>query len=399
MRKLNSIRVLIILLVCSIAMTGVVLEFNARARASAGGGYVCPPCGCGKDEEISEQPGRCTACGMTLVEKGSEASKPRPEEPQQARKRVAILIFNGVEIIDYAGPYEVFGQAGFDVYTVAARPGQITTAMGMKVTPSYSLGDSPQPDVLVIPGGDVFNTQEDPAVLKWIQEQSKRAEHVLSVCNGAFILARTGLLDGLTATTFYNLVDGLPAVAPKTKVVRDQRYVDNGKIITTAGISSGIDGSLYVVSKMRSKAAAQMVALNMEYNWRPDSSYARASFADRHLRRIMSARLVFPVPAGDSLKVLNTEGDAGGWRVRWEVAGSAPAAEVIRLINKKLADEGKWSRRDIKDRGEGRSAWQFTDENGEPWQGDVRVAPAVEKDTLIVDIEVLRAGSRQASSR
>ena len=78
---------------------------------------------------------------------------------------------------------------------------------------------------------------------------------MVSVCNGAYILAKTGLLDGLKATTFYDLLDGLPAIAPKVKVVRDQRYVDNGKFITTAGISSGIDGSLYVVSKLFGQGA------------------------------------------------------------------------------------------------------------------------------------------------
>ncbi len=166
---------------------------------------------------------------------------------------------NGVQIIDYAGPYEVFGQAGFQTYTVAANTNLMTTVMGMKVTPSYSFENSPKPDVLVIPGGAGVNrAQNDPATIKWIQDRAKEAEHVLSVCNGAFILAKTGLLDGLSATTFYNLIDGFATAAPKTKVVRDQRYVDNGKIITTAGISSGIDGSLYVVAKMRGKAAAQL---------------------------------------------------------------------------------------------------------------------------------------------
>jgi transcriptional regulator GlxA family with amidase domain len=202
--------------------------------------------------------------------------------PAQAnRKKIAILIFEGVQIIDYTGPYEVFGQAGFDVFTVAARPDAITTVMGMNVVPKFTLENTPKPEVIVIPSGEVTQTQNDPQVIKWIQENTPGAEQVLSVCNGAYILARTGLLDGLSATTFYGLIDGLAAVAPKTKVVTDQRYVDNGKIITTAGISSGIDGSLYVVSKMMGKRRAQMAALNMEYNWQPDSNYARASFADR----------------------------------------------------------------------------------------------------------------------
>jgi putative intracellular protease/amidase len=314
---------------------------------------------------------------------------------------VAILIFDGVQIIDYAGPYEVFGQAGFQVYTVAASANMITTVMGMKVTPSYSFDNCPKPDVLVIPGGNGVNqAQQDSAIIKWIQDQAKGAEHVLSVCNGAFILAKTGLLDGLTATTFYNLIDGFAAAAPKTKVVTDQRYVDNGKIITTAGISSGIDGSLYVVSKMRGKAAAQMAALNMEYNWQPGSRYARADFADRHVRRIFSTRLLFAVPAGTSLKALGTEGGPDKWEVNWQVEGETSAAEVIKLLNDKLAIDGKWSRQEAgKTTDVARSAWKFTDEKGALWNGAVSVQPvAGERGRLTVTMKINRAASSASTS-
>ena len=133
-------------------------------------------------------------------------------------------------------------------------------------------------------------------------------------------------------------------------MVTDRRYVDNGRIITTAGLSSGIDGSLYVISKLMGKAAAQMVALNMEYNWQPDSKYARANFADRHLRKIFLTNLRFALPAGAQLRVLSTEGDSEKWEVNWQVQGDVSAAEVSRLINEKLAGDGKWSRQALKAR-------------------------------------------------
>src|SRR5262245_18708384 len=209
--------------------------------------YVCPPCGCGNDDKVHDKPGYCSVCGMQLIVKGSAAAQAATQGTPPKRKKAAILIFDGVQIIDYTGPYEVFGQAGLEVFTVAVKPETVTTAMRMKVTPHYTLGDAPAADILLIPGGGVVNTQEDPNVIKWIQERSNQAEYVVSVCNGAYILGKTGLLDGLTATTFYDSIDGLPAVALKVRVVRDQRYVDNCKFITTAGISSGIDGSLYVV--------------------------------------------------------------------------------------------------------------------------------------------------------
>src|SRR5258707_11319700 len=132
---------------------------------------------------------------MALIIKGGVAAT--PATPSEAAKKVAILIFDGVQIIDYTGPYEVFGAAGLEVFTVATSAATITTNMGMKVTPHYTLDDAPAADVLLIPGGGVIPTQQDPRVLKWIQEKSKQAEYVMSVCNGAYILSKTGLLDGL----------------------------------------------------------------------------------------------------------------------------------------------------------------------------------------------------------
>src|SRR5262245_61992897 len=119
--------------------------------------YVCPPCGCNKDGTVFSKPGGCPECGMRLVLKSSlanqQASQVAAQTPRPPRQKVAILIFNGVQIIDYSGPYEVFGQAGFEVYTVAASPDMITTTMGLKVTPSYTFADVPKPDILIIPGG------------------------------------------------------------------------------------------------------------------------------------------------------------------------------------------------------------------------------------------------------
>ena len=125
---------------------------------------------------------------------------------------------------------------------------------------------------------------DDPAVQQWVRESAKNAEIVLSVCNGAFFLGRAGLLDGLEATTFAGLIDDLQKAAPKARVVRNKRYVDNGKIITSAGLSSGIDGSLHVIERLFGKGDAQVVATSLEYDWRPDGGYVRAMLADRHLR-------------------------------------------------------------------------------------------------------------------
>jgi putative intracellular protease/amidase len=358
--------------------------------------YVCPPCGCGNDETVSDKPGYCTVCAMELVEKGSRPAAP-PPQAQRQRKRAAILIFDGVQIIDYTGPYEVFGQAGFEVYTVAATADPITTAMGMKVTPSYTLEDAPEPQVVIIPGGGVTGAQNDPKIIKWIQDSEKRAEHVLSVCNGAFILAKTGLLDGKSATTFYGLIEGFRAVAPNTTVVTDKRYVDNGKIITTAGLSSGIDGSLYVVSKLMGKARAQMVALNMEYNWQPGAGYARASFADAHVRKIFGLGLNFEAPAGAELRALSTEGGTENWEVNWQVQGATSAADILKAVESKLATDGKWVKQTAAKPDATKSAWKFADEKGAVWSGSAAVQEvAGEKNRFLVTLKIARTAERAA---
>jgi putative intracellular protease/amidase len=387
-----------------LAATFIALNLNAASvfarTATEKKEYVCPPCNCGNDEEVHEQPGFCSACSMALIEKGSQANNQAAQTPRPPRKKVAILIFDGVQIIDYTGPFEVFGQAGFEVFTVSVSANPITTSMGMKVIPKFSLEDAPQADVLLIPGGEVTATHENSAVIKWIQDKAKDAEHVVSVCNGAFILAKTGLLDGLSATTFYGLMDGFVHFAPKTKVVRDQRYVDNGKIITTAGLSSGIDGSLYVVSKMLGKARAQMVALNMEYNWQADSSYARASFADRHLQKIFTRGLVFATPQGVTLKVLSTEGDYDKWEINWQTQGETTTAEVVKLLNDKLAGADRWAKQNDKAaKDSAQSIWKFTDEKGAVWNASVDVKPvAKEINKLLVTVKINNSKKREVLS-
>ncbi|HJZ11514.1 MAG TPA: DJ-1/PfpI family protein, partial [Acidobacteriota bacterium] len=171
--------------------------------------------------------GTCPVCGMNLVKKADFLRA-------DTRKKAAILIFDGVQIIDYAAPYEVFGQARFHVYTVAATRQPITTTMNMTVLPNFDFETAPRPDVLIVPGGSIDTAAGSERTIQWIKSTAQKAQLVLSVCNGAFLLAKAGLLEGLSATTFYRLLDQLAQEAPKTKIVRDQRFVDNGKVVTTA---------------------------------------------------------------------------------------------------------------------------------------------------------------------
>src|SRR3954462_3609557 len=115
------------------------------------GGYVCAECGCASDGKVFAAPGTCPSCGMPLI----------PASSVKVRPKVAILVFEGVQIIDFCGPYEVFGQAGYDVFTVGATAAPLLTAMKLRITPAYAFGTSPKADILLIPGGNIDAAMHD----------------------------------------------------------------------------------------------------------------------------------------------------------------------------------------------------------------------------------------------
>ncbi len=196
------------------------------------------------------------------------------------RRQVAILVFDGVELLDFAGPGEVFAAAGhgqaFEVFTVGETRAPITSQGFVRVTPEHSIADAPTPDVLVIPGGSVRAVLGSPALMSWVRATAGKATVVLSVCNGALVLASAGLLDGLEATTHHGSIDALRQVAPRTVVHTDRRFVDNGKVVTAAGVSAGIDASLHVVGRLLAPAEAERTARYMEYAWAGSTAGASA---------------------------------------------------------------------------------------------------------------------------
>jgi transcriptional regulator GlxA family with amidase domain len=193
-------------------------------------------------------------------------------------RNVAILIFDDVELLDFCGPLEVFSVTGrrdnsnsFNVYTVAEKSDPITTSNQLSVIPLFTIHNCPQPDILLVPGGQGTRREmNNPTLISWIRACSQKAELVLSVCTGALLLAKAGLLEGLKATTHQSAIELLKEVAPNTTIQTNKRFVDNGKIILSAGISTGIDMSLYVVAKLLGKEQALQTAHYMEYNWKPE---------------------------------------------------------------------------------------------------------------------------------
>jgi putative intracellular protease/amidase len=224
-----------------------------------------------------------SAAGLRAETRAATAKAGEPARPYT--RNVAIVLYEGVELLDFAGPGEVFqaaggfasyrDQPGFKVYTVAMTPKPVTSQRFLKVTPDYSLDDAPRPDIIVIPGGNSTNLIQDEKFMAWAAKATHDAELTLTVCTGAFVPAKLGLLDGATATTWYGAIDSLRTAAPKTTVQSGRRFVDNGSIITTAGVSAGIDGALHTVARLAGRAVADRTARYMEYHWTPEPYLAQ----------------------------------------------------------------------------------------------------------------------------
>jgi transcriptional regulator GlxA family with amidase domain len=190
-------------------------------------------------------------------------------------RNVAILMFDNVEVLDFAGPFEVFGVSGgrdnkrlYDVFTVAQHAKPVMARNNLSVNPDYRFETMPEAHVFVIPGG--FGTRREKhnaSLLRFVRERVEKAESVVSICSGALILAKAGLLKGLVATSHRGALDELAADEPQCTVQRQARVVDNGKIVVSAGILMGIDASLYTVAKHHGLAQAQETARYMEYDW------------------------------------------------------------------------------------------------------------------------------------
>ena len=199
-------------------------------------------------------------------------------------RNVAIVIYENAEPLDWTGPFEVYndaagfgsanGQRAFRVYTVSKTTAPLSS-QGMKVVPDYSIADAPQPDILIIPGGQSNNVSNDVEFMNWIKSVAPKTQITQTVCTGAFVLAKAGLLDNLEVTTWYGAIAHLREAYPKVTVKDGRRFIDNGRYVTTAGISAGIDGSLHVIARLLGRRNADNVARYMEYHWTPEAYLAK----------------------------------------------------------------------------------------------------------------------------
>lgn len=194
------------------------------------------------------------------------------------KRSIAIVLFDVVEELDFVGPWEIFtftrqlDPEACDVFTVSERGGEVRCAKGLRVLADHSFETAPRADVILVPGGMGTRTEVDnPRIVEYVRRSAENAELTTSVCTGSFLLERAGLLAGKRATTHWASIDRFRALG-SVQVVDDERVVDQGAVITSAGVSSGIDMALYIVGRLWGPELARRVQKGVEYF--PDPPYA-----------------------------------------------------------------------------------------------------------------------------
>lgn len=186
---------------------------------------------------------------------------------------IGIYIYDDAEVLDFSGPFEVFSvakrlaQNNWNVFLISELGSVVTARGNYLVQPHYSISDHPQLDVVFVVGGVHTEEVKKENVIRWIARTSESAQYVASVCTGCFLLAEAGLLNGYSVTTHWQDIPALRSHYPQLKVLENQRWTQTDKFFTSAGISSGIDMSLFMVSELVSMDLAEKIARQMEYNW------------------------------------------------------------------------------------------------------------------------------------
>lgn len=204
------------------------------------------------------------------------------------RKRVGIVVFDDVEVLDFCGPFEVFTAtrlndelrreepSPFDVLLVAEQERVVTTNGGMRVLPDRCFANCPCLDILVVPGGwGARREGGNPVMLDWVRQQAFQVELLTAVCTGSMILGYAGVLGGRCATTHWRMLDWMRDTFPNVAVLHNLHVVEDGNVITSAGISAGIDMALTVVARCHGEAVARATAMHMEYPY-PETLERRA---------------------------------------------------------------------------------------------------------------------------
>ncbi len=193
---------------------------------------------------------------------------------------IGIYIYPEAEVLDFAGPYEVFTTAArvyarahpqsdklFNVFLIAEKMETVAARANFNIQPHYTIENHPRVDVLLIPGGVHTYELEKPNVIAWITKNSQTAGLTASVCTGAFLLAKANVLQGLSCTTHWEDIEDLRAMFPSLDIRENTAWVDNGRVVTSAGISAGVEMALHLITKLAGKELAIKTARQMQYTW------------------------------------------------------------------------------------------------------------------------------------
>ena len=361
--------------IANLILISIILVFLSAVMAHAQDDASSQSYYCVMDSDVhSDSPGNCPKCGMTLVQ-GKRAS----------RTTVGIFIFNNIQILDFTGPYDVFAFKSkvFEVFTIGENMKPIETSYGLSVNPKYTIENCPQPDVLIIPGGGVRKELEKENVIEWIARTAEKSQYVMSVCTGSFLIAKAGLLQGKSATTYNSAISSMRSFFPDIRIVSDQRYVDNGKVLTSAGISSGIDASFHLIAKMKGLGVAQEVALGLEYDWNPNSDYVRAALADRKLPQVGK------LPEDFKWQVLRTAGTRESWQVAGLLKTDKSIQETMQVLYAGVQDDSTWQFKkgfDDKFMLTGRKV----DRDGQSWENKISVEKSSETRGYLVKMALAK---------
>ena len=334
--------------------------------------FQCPPCNLPCDTVHFSAPGSCPTCGMRLYAAFHGAENKQGVHSDFINKKVAVLLFPNVEIIDFTGPWEVFGAAGMEVYSVYANDQPVQTSMGMKIKPDYTFKNAPVPDIILVPGGGV--RLSDTTTVNWIKKMSKQVEYTMSVCTGAYYLAAAGLLENLKATTNYPAIERLKQLSPSTTVLDSVRYVDNGKIITSAGLSAGIDAALHLVSLYIGNAQAKKLAVELEYAWNEDQQFVRGKLADKYVQDVLNVLTPF------DYELTTYQGNEHQWQVALNVKSDLSRQELLSLFEFQLKESMGWQQT------KNALQWSLT-QNDKKWVSTLDIRET-EKNTFVIRFHV-----------
>ena len=240
--------------------------------------YWCPMRGNPCKIEDYHAPGRCNDCFMPLVTKA--VYQARSKNVQENKINLGVLIYTGFELLDVFGPMEMFAYAEMlDMHLIAEKAGNVVSGQGVTVVADYGFDDAPDLDIILVPGGaGTFAELSNETLLDWLRESAAKADITTSVCTGSAILAKAGILDGHKATSNKQFFSLAKSQSDKVDWVWEARWVDDGEVITSSGVSAGMDMALHIIERLFGSETAEAIAVGTEYEWQRDPT--RDIFAD-----------------------------------------------------------------------------------------------------------------------